>query len=211
MTEKEKENQIKKRKRGNSLIEALVALGILLVGIVPVVTVATQAILFHHRATEAEEAARISQTMIDYIKSRGYDKLNVLDGTKYSLSLTSGGAFTVDGFGGKEEGNGDFFISQDLILLNSKGINLNDVNFYVVMKRVKGELKKIKLNTDPKEYETYNNTDPVTNTTSSSVYTDDLIYGQFIFGYGAEDLDKKTDRETELKTTFIITPIENWK
>lgn len=75
MIQEKIENKRNKKKIGYSLIEALVALGILLLGIVPVVTVATQAILFHHRASETEEAARISQTMIDYIKSRGYDKI----------------------------------------------------------------------------------------------------------------------------------------
>lgn len=189
---------MKERKKGYSLIEALVALGILLLGIVPVVTVATQAILFHHRASEAEEAARISQTMIDYIKSRGYNELNVLPKTEYRLKLMSNGAFTIDtslnDFGKdiviKEEDR----ISNDLILLNSKGVNLNQVSFYVVMDKVKGNLMDYNKNSDSYR-------DPITGTTTSSVYSKDLIYGKIIFEYG----------KNKMETTFIITPIENWK
>jgi len=203
-----------KKKLGYSLIEALVALGILLIGIVPVVTVATKAILFHHRAAETEEAARISQTMIDYIKSRGYDNLIGSLEKKYSLISTSGGAFTIDtsdpslDFGRNIVISEEDRIPNDLILLNSKGINLGQVNFYVVMNRVKGSLKKPDRIAD----DTY--TDPITGKIDrNNVYTEDLIYGKFIFGMGKTTIDskKKTGRETELKTTFIITPIENWK
>ncbi|MCS5420344.1 MULTISPECIES: type IV pilus modification PilV family protein [Psychrilyobacter] len=197
------ENRRNKKKTGYSLIEALVALGILLLGIVPVVTVATQAMLFHHRASETEEAARISQTMIDYIKSRGYDNLDPLGGTKYSLSSTSGGAFTVDGFGSS------FGISQDLVLLNSKGINLNEASFYVVMDKDKNIAKLKKSDGSDDTY-----TDPVTGETPAGpkdMYREDLIYGKFIFGFGDTDTAKKTGREKEMETTFIITPIENWK
>ncbi|WP_156877294.1 hypothetical protein [Psychrilyobacter atlanticus] len=203
------ENKRNKKKIGYSLIEALVALGVLLLGIVPVVTVATQAILFHHKASETEEAARISQTMIDYIKSRGYNNLDVLPGRKYSLSSVSGGAFTVDGFGNKGGSIGDFSISQDLVLLNSKGVNLNQVNFYVVMDKDKDivKLKKSDGNND-----TY--TDPLTGETPASpkdMYKDDIVYGKFIFGFGKDGQSTDTGREKEMETTFIITPIENWK
>jgi len=210
MIQEKMKNKRNKKKIGYSLIEALVALGILLIGIVPVVTVATQAILFHHRASETEEASRISQTMIDYIKSRGYDNLNVLPGKKYKLKSTSDGAFTIDtslnDFGKdiviKEEDS----IPNNLILLNSKGINLSQVNFYLVMDMVKGNLKDSDEDSD-------SYTDPITDSDTSNVYRDDLIYGEFIFGMGkiTTDPNKKTDRETELKTTFIMTPIENWK
>jgi type II secretory pathway pseudopilin PulG len=194
------------KEEGYSLIEALVALGILLLGIVPVVTVATQAIFFHYRAGEVEEAARLSQTMIDYIKSRGYDELNLMveDNPfekKYNLSLvTSSSAFTVDNFGDIS----DFNISQDMILLSSKGINLSQVNFYVMMDKVHGDLKK-----SDKSNDSY--PDPVTGETVDTVYKDGIIYGRFIFGIGNLDSDKKTGRRKELETTFIITPIENWK
>jgi len=200
----EKEKKKSKKKKGYSLIEALVALGILLLGIVPVVTVATQAILFHHRASETEEAARISQTMIDFIKSKGYDELGLIVEDvefpkQYSIS-TTGTAFTVDNFAN------DFDISSDMVLLNSKGINLSDVGFYIDIKTTKGNLKDYKEDSD-----SYIN--PITGVTTSNVYREDLIYGKFIFGFGdtTTDIDKKTGRKTEMKTTFIITPIENWK
>lgn len=212
MINKKKKGNHKRKKKGYSLIEALVALGILLLGIVPVVTVATQTILFHHRASETEEAARISQTMIDYIKSRGYDELKLMVETtafknKYTISDT-GEAFTVNDFGNAS----NFNISQNLILLDSKGINLNDVNFYIVLNKVKGDLKLYKTNTKKIEKITY--TDPITGETNkNNVYREDLIYGEFIFGMGKVTTDpkKKTGREKELKTTFIMTPIENWK
>lgn len=191
MTEKEKENQIKKKKRGNSLIEALVALGILLVGIVPVVTVATQAILFHHRASEAEEAARISQTMIDYIKSRGYNQLESVTTTNPYIFTPTGSAFTINQFAI------DFHIDPDMVLFNSKGINLNDVSFYIDIKTTKGDLKKQDriANDVYKEY-------PITGEINrNDVYRKDLIYGKVIFEYG----------KNEMETTFIMTPIENWK
>jgi hypothetical protein len=184
--------KIKVRKKiGYSLIEALVALGILLLGIVPVVTVATQAILFHHRASESEEAARISQTMIDYIKSKGYDELRDRNlNTPYTYTLTStGSAFTIDKFAT------DFKIPLEMVLLNSKGINLSDVSFYINMETTKGDLED--YDRKPDSY-----TDPITGEKDKrDVYRKDLIYGKFIFKYG----------KNEMKTTFIITPIENWK
>ncbi len=197
MNEKIKKN----KKSGYSLIEALVALGILLLGIVPVVSLATQAILFHHRAAEAEEAARISQTMIDYIKSRGYDNLGPFTTTSpYTLSSTTGGAFTVNGFAG------DFAIDPQMVLINSKGLNLNKVSFYVDVQKSKGNLEKSDKTAD-------SFIDPVSGESLSNVYKEDLIYGKFIFGLGrtTTDATKKTGREKELETTFIITPIENWK
>ena len=199
-------NQRNKKESGYSLIEALVALGILLLGIVPVVTMATQAILFHHRASETEEAARISQTMIDYIKSKGYDELKLMVGPgkftkQYSIS-TTGSAFTVDNFGNAF----NFDIPQDLILLNSKEINLNEVNFYVVIDKVKGNLKK-KDRTTNDLYE-----DPITGEEDkNNVYREGLIYGKFIFGFGKVEESNLTKRKKEMETTFIVTPIENWK
>ena len=201
--------QNKSKKTGHSLIEALVALGILLLGIVPVITLATQALLFHYRASETEEAARISQTMIDYIKSRGYDDLSVISGEKYSLTSTTGGAFTMDttvnDFGKDIVLDENDRISNDLILLNSKGINLNDVNFYLVMDRVKGELQNSSGVSD-------SYIDPVTGvSTGGDAYKEDLIYGKFTFGYGKDGQTTDTGRKTEMETIFIITPIENWK
>lgn len=202
MIQKKIRNKRNKKKIGYSLIEVLVALGVLLLGIVPVVTVATKAILFHHRASETEEAARISQTMIDYIKSRGYDNLDILPGKKYSLSSVTGSAFTINQFAI------DFDIDPEMVLLNSKGINLNKVNFYVVMDKDKGIAKLKKSDGSNDIY-----TDPITGSDTSNVYREDLIYGKFIFGMGkiTTDPKKKSGRETEMETTFIITPIENWK
>jgi type II secretory pathway pseudopilin PulG len=200
---------IKNKKRGYSLIEALVALGILLMGIVPVITLASHAILFHYRAGESEEAARISQTMIDYIKSRGYNELELMVDTtssfekKYDLAyIESSSAFTVTNFGDSS----NFNISQDMILLNSKGLNLNQVNFYVILNKTKGRLKKANGTVD-----TYTNF--ITGKSSYNAYSDDLIYGKIIFGMGkvTTDTSKKTGREKELETRFIVTPIENWK
>jgi len=188
MNKKKLEKNRNKKNLGYSLIEALVALGILLIGIVPVVTVATKAILFHHRAAETEEAARISQTMIDYIKSRGYKNLSSVTTTNpYTLTPT-GSAFTINQFAI------DFVIDPEMVLLNSKGINLNDVSFYINIKTTKGDLEN-----SNKVSDTY--TDPVTGKTTSNVYKDDLIYGKFIFEYG----------KNKMETTFIVTPIENWK
>jgi len=210
MIQEKMKNKRNKKKIGYSLIEALVALGILLIGIVPVVTVATQAILFHHRASETEEAARISQTMIDYIKSRGYDNLNVLNGTEYKLKSTSDGAFTIDttsnDFGSDIVLDDSDRIPNDLILLNSKGINLSQVNFYVVMDKNKNiaKLKKSDGSND-----TY--IDPVTGNTLTDVYKNEIIYGKFIFGFGKDGQPTDTGREKEMETTFIMTPIENWK
>ena len=193
-------NKKNRKKVGYSLIEALVALGILLLGIVPIVTVGAKAILFHHRASESEEAARVSQTMIDYIKSRGYDNLgDFTTTTPYTLTST-GSAFTIDQFAD------DFGIPSELVILNSKGINLNQVSLYVDIKTIKGDLKDYNGNDD-----TY--TEPITGSTTGDVYKEDIIYGKFIFGFGntTTDVDKKTGRETELESTFIMTPIENWK
>lgn len=199
MIQEKIENKRNKKKIGYSLIEALVALGILLLGIVPVVTVATQAILFHHRASETEEAARVSQTMIDYIKSRGYDNLGDFTTINpYTLTPT-GSAFTVNQFAT------DFDIPLEMILLNSKGINLNDVSFYIDIKTTKGDLKDSNKNDD-------SYTDPITGEEDkSNVYREDLIYGKFIFGYGKAEDSNLTKRKKEMETKFIVTPIENWK
>jgi hypothetical protein len=91
-------------------------------------------------------------------------------------------------------------------MLNSKGLNLHKVNFYVSMDKVSGNLRKPDKSSDIL-------VDPSTGKSTSDVYKEDLIYGRFIFGMGntTTDVNKKTGREKELETTFIITPIENWK
>jgi len=196
------------KKEAHTLIEALIALGILLLGIVPVVTLATQAMMFHHRAAEAEEAARLSQTIVDYIKSRGYDELELMvsSGTgtfekKYETELISGTTFTIREFGSVS----NFNIPQDMIILNSKGINLNQVSFYVILDSVKGSLKKSdKVTEDKYVY-------PPTGENINNAYEKNLIYGKLIFGIGEDGQGTNTGREKELITTFIMTPIENWK
>ncbi|MCK5779761.1 MAG: prepilin-type N-terminal cleavage/methylation domain-containing protein [Psychrilyobacter sp.] len=201
-----------------TLIEALVALTILLMGMFPVVTIANRAIFYHQNASKYEEAGRLSQTMVDYIKSRGYDELKLMIDNSNDLSfkekyevIKDGSSFTVEDFGYVNvfSSDDDFNIEQDLIVLNSKGINLNAVTIYIEMDNINGVLKKTDETND-----LY--IDPPTGQTRSDVYDDDIIYGKIVFGMGSklESSDPNltdTGRSKEVITTFIITPLENWK
>lgn len=191
-----------KKNKGYSILEGIIAMGILLVAIVPVVTIAARAITFSYKASEGEGAVRVSETMVEYIKSRGYDNISARSGKIYKIVKTDvGESFTAEGFGN------DFGIDDNLVLLNSKGIGLKSISIYIVIEK-DNDIVTLKKS-DGSNEDQYENI--ITGVKTTRAYGEGIIYGKVIVGYGDEDAKRLSGRSKEIENEFVVTPIENWK
>ena len=66
---------MKKKEIGFSLIEVVMALAILGIAILPILSMYPSALKMTTDATRNEEWSRVSMTIVDYVKSRGYDNV----------------------------------------------------------------------------------------------------------------------------------------
>ena len=72
---------MKNKKRGFSLIEVVMALAVISVGVLPILSMYPSALKMTVKATENEEWSRVTMSILDYVKSRGY---KTLTSTTYS-------------------------------------------------------------------------------------------------------------------------------
>ena len=77
---------MKNKKKGFSLIEVVMALAVISIGVLPILSMYPSALKMTVKATENEEWSRVTMSILDYVKSRGY---KTLTSTTYS-SLWSG-------------------------------------------------------------------------------------------------------------------------
>ena len=66
---------MKNKKRGFSLIEVVVALAVISVGVLPILSMYPSALKMTTKATTNEEWSRVTMSILDYVKSRGYKTL----------------------------------------------------------------------------------------------------------------------------------------
>ena len=59
-----------------SLLEVLMAMAILSIAVLPIMSMYPNALKMSTRATELEEWSRTTETIVDYVKSRGYTYIN---------------------------------------------------------------------------------------------------------------------------------------
>jgi hypothetical protein len=206
-------------KKGSVLIECLIAIVIFLIGIVPITAFTINSLSIDRRSNEIEEAARITTTVIDYIKSEGYEGiLDNLDGvtsgvliydTEYDESTDSASVdldkpisessseSTWKTTSGKD-------ISKQEFDLEGRGIDLEDA-----------ELKISFMQTNLVLDTTSSYTNPVTNSTASDVIfgtegllEDQLIYGNVTIRYKSKKSASENYRE--YGQNFILVPMENF-
>ncbi len=204
-------NEKKEKKKGYSLLESIIALGILLLGIIPILTLTTRSILFHYNASQVEELVRLSETIVDYISSKGYKKLVYLekretleDGVLYNLVPLDkkNGLFTIDKFGE------DFGISQDFLMFASKGVNLDEVKIKVTL-RIDKTASKIKTLYEIEN--SYINYLPYKD--NNDIFNESFLFGEVTIIHNLGDktntYGKEREGKKEYKTTFFITPTQN--
>lgn len=181
---------MKKKEIGFSLIEVVMALAILGIAILPILSMYPSALKMTTDATRNEEWSRVSMTIVDYVKSRGYDNVK---GKLNSSSVFEGTyTFTYDATTNSYKEN-DFAnamgISTDAFVINTKGIKLNDYQFRVYIEALPVSYGALDLTKNQ----------VVTNSTNSSI-----IYGIVKIRKTGEIFTDETIRDAK----FIITPIE---
>ena len=182
------------KKEGSVLIECLIAIVIFLVGMIPITEFTINSLSIGRRSNEIEEAARITTTIIDYVKSKGYTTIDANadwddDYYKESHTITDGVTDT-----------GDLLDSS--LTLEGRGIDLEDAEFTISIMET-----NLELVTD----DTYTN--PVNEDTSKVIFgtngllEDQPIYGTVTLTYQSS---KSTEEESrEYSENFILVPMEN--
>ncbi|WP_319371431.1 prepilin-type N-terminal cleavage/methylation domain-containing protein [uncultured Ilyobacter sp.] len=223
------------KKRGYSVIEVLIAMAIFLFGIFPIIGFTFTSLRGERIAGSKEEAARLTTTVVDYIKSRGYENVKTITGGGFdetyelvlkddkSAFITKDYEFEDDFYGNKNE----------IFVLNSRGLRMEDgrAEFEVHMNLVDVELMKWSdTNGDGAEEvsewsseTSYENV--LTGTSNKYIYGetgintqdsqkskelkgDKFILGKVLFKY-TEKAGEAFDKSVEMQ--FVISPIEEWR
>ncbi|MGM0509265.1 MAG: type IV pilus modification PilV family protein [Fusobacteriota bacterium] len=188
--------------KGYSLIEVLMAFAILAISVLPIMSMYPVIFGINQGSVELEEASRLTLTVIDYIKAKGYDNLMETGANSIDFTITdSDGSKTkkiydlVSDSGGYTDSDfeDDFNYSDGLFVLNSKGLPLSNTKIAVLLRKA-----KVQLDTDPDDtVENY-----------EYIY-DDFIIGKVVIGWGEDDDSKlPTKKEDQFSTQFIVTPID---
>ena len=196
---------MKNKKKGFSLIEVVMALAVISVGVLPILSMYPSALKMTVKATKNEEWSRVTMSILDYVKAKGYSGLknDVAWNTSGSIKTIEesydfakvGNNYTSSGF------ENDFFGGSNLFFINTKGIKLDDYSFSIYMEELQpttssGGISLYNM------YELSNNS--IRSSTSSSI-----IYGIIkIREKNATSAQWNEERTRDMK--FIITPIENW-
>jgi prepilin-type N-terminal cleavage/methylation domain-containing protein len=196
---------MKSNKRGFSLIEVVMALAIISVGVLPILSMYPSALKMTTKATTNEEWSRVTMSILDYVKSRGYDGLTAMSWTTGSTkTIEKSYNFVKSGESYTSESNAfetDFGIGSNLFVINTKGINLENYKFSIYMENLQPKTNLGGSNL----YDTYElSNDSIKSSTSSSI-----IYGIIkIREKNATQAEWDEEKTRDMK--FIITPIEKW-
>ncbi len=199
-----------KKKEGFTLIEVVVAMGIMIIGILPILMMYPNALKHSVKATENEEKSRVSVTIVDFIKSRGYTNIsNKLLTT--SIKNSEYGTTTISGFtkwGDNSYTNVEFekdFLggngtNSSLFFINTKRAQLSQDKFMVSIQKISPE--------DGAGNFVYGEYDLKNYTKNSSTSNSNLIiYGIVkIRGLNENYLDEEKNKDIK----FLITPMEEW-
>ncbi|TDT69793.1 prepilin-type N-terminal cleavage/methylation domain-containing protein [Hypnocyclicus thermotrophus] len=205
-----------KRREGYSLLEVIIALAIFSIAIFPILSVYPSIFKMSEKADQNEEVSRLAFTMIDYVKSRGYNNLKIIvdnNGGTYSGkyvfkkdSLESTAYIIDTSVSGYQNFESDFNLTttasgiDHLFILSSKSVDLSKTVIYLRLDKkgvgLEGGNKYYNPLTD-KEEDTYPG-------------YDEYIYGSVIIGTGDANSNNITGKEKEYFLTFVVSPIENW-
>jgi hypothetical protein len=190
------------KKKGSVLIECLIALVIFLIGIIPITKFTLNSLGLNNRSGEIEEAARITTTVIDYIKSENYtdvleNNLKV-DSSKTETYEIASGSVDI----GSDDNNGNKILDSSFDL-DSRGIDLDEATLTISM---------MKTNLLLVSADAYTN--PVNESKSKVMFgTNGLLEDQPIYGRVTLSYKSKKDNSGEPKEygqNFILVPMENW-
>ena len=185
------------------------ALAVISVGVLPILSMYPSALKMTVKATAIEEWSRVNMSIVDYIKSRGYDNLksnliwssNAID-EEYNFEKL-GTNYTNINFEKDFLGLESAATQPSLFFINSKGINLENYKFSIYMEDIQPTSGGIEIY---KKYDLNNNKFDSSSTSSS------IIYG--IIKIREKDSSGNADfsgEESIRDMKFIITPIENWR
>ncbi len=205
------------KKKGVVLIECLIAIVIFLIGIVPITRFTISSLSIDRRSNEIEEAARITTTVIDYIKSEGYEE--ILDNEPWGTQIyimdydASTNSASVNLKKPDEKSAIDYttwvttdddkYVSDEEFDLEGRGIDLDGA-----------ELKISTMQTNLVLVPDVTYTNPVTNKENNVMFgTDGLMTEQPI--YGSVTIRYKSSKSTaveyrEYSQNFILVPMENF-
>jgi hypothetical protein len=204
-------------KKGSVLIECLIAIVIFLIGIIPITKFTLNSLGLNSRSNEIEEAARITTTVIDYIKSDGYEE--ILDNEPWGTQIydmdydsdTNSSSVKLKKPIDKSETETTWittdkskYVSENEFDLEGRGIDLDDAEL-----KISTKLANLVLVPDG----TYTN--PVTSKENNVMFgTNGLLTEQPI--YGSVTLRYKSKKSTtadfkEYSQNFILVPMENYK
>jgi len=222
------------KKRGVTLIETVVAITIFLIGIIPIAQLTLNSMRQLKRASEIEEGARVASTVINYIKSRGYNNLlttplsgNNFSGSYYLSYDNDEGAYVVTDTNGNlttntgEDFETDFYgtaynqtgSQNALFIIESLGIDLEGAVIDVVMKKANLYLSEKDASDN---YIELSYTNPLTTSPSSVIFgdkgivTDKILYGLVRVNYQSKSTTDSTQINKEYEQTFVVTPLENF-
>jgi len=207
------------KKKGTIMLEVVIAIVIFLIGILPIIGFTVKVLGQNRRTTEIEEDARVVTSVIDYIKSMGYDYVSdyVLSGVstldkEYVLEYEEAeDSYVVDTVKSTSDFETDFWgeiyneksdEADALFLLESRGLDLEGAKLSIV-------INKTDLSMNENSYK-----NPVNNQTTTNiigyegVIDDKILYGRVILEYTST---KDNSGETkEYGQNFLLTPVENW-
>lgn len=207
------------KKKGTVMLEVVIAIVIFLIGILPIIGFTVKALGQNRRTTEVEEDARVVTSVIDYIKSMGYDYVSdyVLSGVsnldkEYLLEYEEAeDSYVVDTVKSTSDFETDFWgkiynekSDEDdaLFLLESRGLDLEGATLSIV-------INKTDLSMNESSYK-----NPVNNQTTANIIGDEgviddkILYGRVVLEYTSTK-DNSGDTK-EYGQNFVLTPVENW-
>lgn len=212
------------KKKGTTFLEIVIAITIFLIAILPITYLTLNSLRVLKRSSEIEEGARIATSVINYIKSRGYNNLRStpLTGSSFSGSYylsyddVEGAYVVVDKNNGTiistpgEDFETDFYgvnynttsTSPDAIFfIESLGVDLEKAVIDVVME--KSDLHLAQETSPSGTYINLSYLTPIYNTSSSTVIIgsggiieDPIIYGLVRVTYTSKAKPDKGDPDS---------------
>lgn len=188
-------------KKGYSILEVMLAFAILSIAIIPIISMYPSIFKTNFKAAAIEETSRLCLTVVDYIKARGYNNLTtggaILSTDSIQKEYTYDGTNWINSTSNTFEN--DFGYEDNLFILNTKGLNINDIKITISMTFADTYL----LNSDK----------ATTNTTFDSPFTTEggLLFPSNTFIMGKVKVEVEGSNKSSSEVLFIITPIENWR
>lgn len=193
---------MRKKDDGFSLIEVMVAFGILLAGVIPILSMYPTITRMNQKIRAVEERIKIATLVIDYIKAKGYTDLKTIvdansnirdDGQVFTLTETGADTdvYTSTGAGSFEA----IFGYNNLLRLSGKKVNLAGAKMWIMINP--GRVESTSLNPE-----------------GGNFWMNEVLVGGVVIGIGedvlASDPATRTGKKTEYEVTFSVMKLEDY-